>query len=221
MRQLPQVISGTKELLDNGKLKMITASFDSDEQALQKVIREQKIKYPVIWHNRDFNRGNVDEWNVHGIPTTVLVSPQGDIVADLRAGEDFQQVLEYFIDNGEQAGVVSLDGNAARNEIGSVDVTLNLYSSQHRPVDVKIEVYRVVTDENGERQYESLNEEGRDYSFTQEFRMFADESSSFTIDDFGDAQSLIVMATAVYPGTEELNEGEGVGPSFYRQIPLK
>ena len=221
MRQLPQVISGTRELLQNGRLEMLTASFDSDEQSLRKVIREQKISYPVIWQNRDFNRGNVDEWNIHGIPTTVLVSPQGDIVAELRAGEDFQQVLEYFIDNGERAGVVSLDGNAAKNEDGSVQLDLNIYSSQHRPVDVKVEVYRVVTDENGERRYESLNEEGRDWSFTQDFNVFADESSSITIDDFGDAQSLIVTASAIYPGTEELNGGEGVGPSFYRQIPLQ
>jgi hypothetical protein len=221
MRQLPQVVSGTKDLLKNERLKVITASFDSDEAALHGVIREQGIRYPVIWHNKNFNRGNVDEWNIRGIPTTVLISPQGDIVADLHAGEDFQQVLEYFIDNGEQAGVVSLDGSAVKNSDGTVEVSLNLYSSQHRPVDVKVEVYRNVTDENGERQYESLSEEGRDYSFTQSFMMFADEQYSFTISDYGEAEGLIVMATAVYPGTEHLNEGEGVGPSFYRQIPLK
>ena len=43
MRQLPQVVSGTRELIDNGRLGMITASYDRDKQALLNVIDERDI----------------------------------------------------------------------------------------------------------------------------------------------------------------------------------
>ncbi|MCB1216842.1 hypothetical protein KDL44_05585 [bacterium] len=231
MRQLPQVVSGTRELIDNGRLKMVTASYDRDRQALLDVIKERGIRYPVIWQNNDPNRGNTPDWNIRGIPTTVLINPQGEIVADLRAGEDFQQVLEYFIDNGEALGVMDMNGSAELQEDGTVKVDLSMYSSQHTDMDVNVEVYRVVfkwDEENDpehkgrplDREYISLADEGQDYSFTQKFRWFANEDHSFVISDFGEADSLYVMASVTYPGSEELNEGEGVGVSFGRNIAL-
>ncbi len=231
MRQLPQVVSGTRELINDGRLKMITASYDRDKAPLLDVIDEHDISYPVIWQNGDANRGNVDDWNIRGIPTTVLINPQGDIVADLRAGEDFQQVLEYFIENGEAAGVIDLSGNASLQDDGSINVDLAMYSSQHRSLDIKVEAYRVVfkwdeendPDHEGrplDREYISLGEEGHDYSFTQDFKWFADETSSFSISDYGEADAIYVMAQAVYPGSEELNEGEGITVSFGSNIAI-
>lgn len=221
MRQLPQVVDGTRELIRDGRLAMITASYDRDKAPLLDVIDEYGIEYPVIWQNGDPNRGNVDQWNIRGIPTTVLINPAGEIVADLRAGEDFQQVLEYFIDNGEELGVVTLDGSSNLNDDGSVTVDMDIYSSRHRPVDVNVEVIRVSEDANGDPVYTSLSEEGHDYSFTKEFRMFGDARHSLTISDYGEGEMLIIIGQAVYPGSEELNGGEGVGPSFYSRIALQ
>ena len=231
MRQLPQVVSGTRELIDNGRLGMITASYDRDKQALLNVIDERDITYPVIWQNQDSNRGNTEDWNIRGIPTTVLINPQGTIVADLRAGEDFQQVLEYFIEHGEDLGVVDISGNAVTQDDGSVKVDLEVYSSLHRALDVKVEAYRVVykwdeeNDPNHEgrpldREYIDLAEEGHDFSFTQDFKWFADAEHSFVIDNIGEADAVYVMASVTYPGSEHLNDGEGVGVSFGRNVPL-
>lgn len=95
-REIPNVIKMYKAL--KGKnFEIIGISLDTDEAAWKKSVKELNMSWPQASDLDGWNSKVVRRYNVQGIPRTVLINPEGKVIAiDLR-GEDLTAKVKELI----------------------------------------------------------------------------------------------------------------------------
>lgn len=97
LREMPTV----KKLYEETRGKnfeIIGISVDSNGEAWRKSVKDQDLKWPQAADLLAWNSPVARKYNVHAIPRTILINPQGDVVAiDLR-GEELSRKVKSLLE---------------------------------------------------------------------------------------------------------------------------
>ena len=147
MEDLPKMLEATRPYVDSGQLKVITVNADHAEQLpeVKRVIRELRIKYPVIYDGGAYDETwgfplPAVEWDVHSFPSTFLINPAGEIVANYMWGKDLGKLLAFYLE--EQRPVMGVTGFADMHDDGtSVSIFANVMNRDHRAVNLRLSAH--------------------------------------------------------------------------------
>lgn len=221
MGELPNLIRETKDLRKAGNFEVFSVSLDfpttCDE--IRNVVRQQGITYPVIYDGGGWQAVQGVEWDIHSIPATFLVSPNGVIVATNLRGEKLRPMLDFFMSKGADYSPVGLNASHRLNADGSADITVLLTSPRHEPLKLDLDYahYRYTWAEddpehkNRPVSSETIEQDAvkPEQSATVEFTQFGDASYSFHIPAVENTHRLSYYVTVQVPGTESMFDGEG------------
>jgi thiol-disulfide isomerase/thioredoxin len=156
MRDLPKMLEATRPYVDSGQLKVITVNADQAEQLpeVKRVLRELRIDYPVIYDGGAYDETwgfplPAVEWDVHSFPSTFLINPHGEIVANYMWGKDLRQLLDFYLTGVRR--VMGVNGYATVHEDGtSVSVFANVMNRDHSDVNLRLSAHlsRLMWDED-------------------------------------------------------------------------
>lgn len=95
-REVPNVVKMYKAL--KGKnFEIISISLDTDEADWKKAVKDMNMSWPQACDLSGWNSKVVRRYNIKAIPRTVLINPEGKVIAiDLR-GEDLTQKVKELI----------------------------------------------------------------------------------------------------------------------------
>jgi len=130
--ELPNMIDKTKPWLKSGDLAVFSVSLDAwtTVDDLHDVIRKHRIRYPVIFDGNGWQTVQAAEWDIHSIPATFLVNPDGVIAATNLRGEKLGPALEFFLGGDTPYQPLGLRTSHTQNDDGTVEVTVAIPSAQ-------------------------------------------------------------------------------------------
>ncbi len=232
MGELPNLLEQTKDLRLRDDFALFTVSLDALEtlEAMQKVLSEKSITYPVIFDGGGWNTVQSKEWGVNSIPATYLLDPMGNIVATNLRGEKLRPALDFFLNYpGMYTPIGVRSGNTAGDD-GSVNVRLELSNPRHTPLKVRVDYYHVRyswADDDPEHknrpvnaEYIELDAEKPELEFEVPFSDFGDAVHEFTIPAVENTHSMGYSIEVELPGTEALLNGEGLWVSANGRVKL-
>ncbi|MCH7472163.1 TlpA family protein disulfide reductase [bacterium] len=222
MGELPNLLAVTEELRKRDDFALFTASLDSERtlDGLKQTIRENGIDYPVLYDGGGWQSVPAVEWDIHSIPATFLIDPQGNIAATNLRGETLGPGLDFFLDYSGVYTPIGVRSAKTVNGDGSVVVRLELSSPQRKPLKVEVDYYHVRNvwaeddpEHEGRpaREYVRADEENPEIEFEMGFTgSFGEATYEFTIPAVDGAVSLTYNVSVMLPGTEHLLDGEGI-----------
>jgi thiol-disulfide isomerase/thioredoxin len=233
MGELPNFLAETRPWRDNGTLEVFSVSLDSERTDLRmnEVIDEFGIDYPVVYDGNGWDTVQSREWGIRSIPATFLIDPQGTIIATNLRGEALGPALDFFMGGDADYSPVGLRTSNTVNEDGSVDVTIELASTSHEPLQVKVDYYHtryIWAEDDPEHENRPIDaeyiepEEGEGLpEMTVDFGMFGDAVETVTIPAVENTQVLAYYVNVLIPGSEELLDGEGLWVSDRGRLKLE
>ena len=220
--EMPNMVRETsrvKEQFGNFQVFGVSLDADSTTNLLHKYIKENNVDYPVTYDGNGWSTVQSVEWDIHSIPATFLINPQGVIVATNLRGEALGPALDFFVGYEGTYAPIGLSSSSAANDDGSVSLNVELFSPDHQPMQVEVDYYHVKYEytetESGERkrsgsEFIEPDEENAEFSETASFGDFGDRSMSFTIPAVEGAELVGYSIRVKLPGTDALNDGEGL-----------
>jgi thiol-disulfide isomerase/thioredoxin len=223
MNELPNLLKSTADLRRDGRLEIFSVSLDDDETspALGKVIRENKLSYPVVYDGGGWSAVSAKEWGINSIPATFLVDPQGNVVATNLRGEALRPALDFFLNYPGQYVPVGVRTSAAKNQDGSVALQLELSSPERKPLNYRVDYYHQRytyaaddPDHTGRPvnvEYVETNADGPEEEGTMQFASgFGEGVETLQIPAVENTQRMMYSVTVQLPGTESLLGGAGI-----------
>ena len=99
-RELPNVLKLYKQYHDKG-FEVVGVSLDSDKEALEKFVEENKIPWPNLFshdkENQGWNHPLAQQLGVTGIPHTILIGKDGKVLALAVRGQRLAKKLEELL----------------------------------------------------------------------------------------------------------------------------
>jgi thiol-disulfide isomerase/thioredoxin len=222
MRELPNMLAETMPYRERGDLVLFSVSLDqpSTDARMNKAISDFDIDYPVIYDGNGWQSVQGQEWDIHSIPATFLVDPQGNIVATNLRGDRLGPALDFLLNHHGIYSPIGVRSSQVVNDDQSVDVTLELYNPRRTPMRVEVDYYYIryiYAEDDPEhqnrpvsREYVQPNEDGPELEFTVAFSDFGDTVHGFTIPAEADTDMLYYYVNVMLPGTRSLMDGEGL-----------
>ena len=222
MGELPNLLAETKDLRMRDDFALFSVSLDAMDtlDAMQKVITEKGITYPVIFDGGGWNTVQSKEWGINSIPATFLINPQGVIVATNLRGEKLRPALDFFLNYPGTYAPIGVRTGQKANDDGSVAVRLELSNPQHTPLKVQVDYYHVRytwADDDPEHKkrpvsadYLEPDPDKPEMEFEVPFEKFGDAVHEFTIPAVENTQSMGYEVSVQVPGTESLLDGKGL-----------
>ncbi|MCB1216844.1 TlpA family protein disulfide reductase [bacterium] len=221
--ELPNMLTETRRVArEYGNFQVFGVSLDADSTTnlLHKYIKQHKIDYPVTYDGGGWDTVQSKEWDIHSIPATFLINPQGVIVATNLRGEKLGPALDFFLGNDGDYMPIGLSSSATDNGDGSVGLSIDLFSPDHKALRYEVDYYHVKyeyaeDDPNHERrpvssEYIELDEENSEISESASFGEFGDRSFSHTIPAVEGTAMMGYTVRVMLPGTEDMFDGEGL-----------
>lgn len=144
MKELPNLVAQTRDLLGRRDFAVLTVNMDSvaDISKVHQALRANQITFPVVFDGHGRRQGNVQaaEWDVHSVPQTFLIDPQGTIVANMLRGKRLRPGLEFFLNHPSGYPPVGVRDSCTRTSAG-LTLRLELYNPRHTPVRVKMDYF--------------------------------------------------------------------------------
>jgi peroxiredoxin len=233
MGELPNLLEQTKDLRKRDDFAVFSISLDAWEtvDAFHKVLREHRIKYPVLFDGGGWQTVMAQEWGINSIPATFLINPQGVIVAKDLRGESLRPGLDFFMNYPGTYAPIGLRTYDEKQDDGSVVVKVELSSPAHLPLKVDLDYYHIRyqwAEDDPDHQNRPVD---ADYiepdsvkpeeSKTVEFTDFGDKVESFTIPAVDGAHYACYYITVQVPGTETLLDGNGIWLSSDGRVKLQ
>ena len=222
MRELPNLLEQTVDLRETGDFALFSVSLDSWDTVdrFHKAMNEHGIDYPVLFDGNGWKTVMADEWDIHSIPATFLINPQGVIVAKGLRGESLRPGLDFFLNYDGVYAPIGLRTSSELLDDGSVAVRVELSSPAHTPLKVDLDYYhlRYIWAEDDpdhanrpvDREYIEPDEVEPEESRTVEFGEFGDTIETFIIPAVDNTHYASYYITVQVPGTEELMDGKGI-----------
>jgi peroxiredoxin len=232
MRELPNLLSATRDLRRQGKLALFSVSLDSPDSdaALGRVIRQAHIDYPVIYDGDGWGGVHATEWGVDSIPSTFLIDPQGNIVATNLRGAALRPALDFFLNYPGVYAPLGLNCGSRAAADGGRSLLVNLTSPERQPVHLRVSyVYETLAwaaDDPGHQRPPVKSEllarpqDGPDQELTVEFKDFCEQQVEVALPAQPAAQRLEYYVEAELPGTEKLLHGQGIWVSCRGRLNL-
>lgn len=222
MGELPNLLSQTQDLRLRDDFALFSVSLDYMDslEAMQKVLSEKNITYPVIFDGGGWATVQSKEWGVNSIPATYLLDPMGNIVATNLRGEKLRPALDFFLNYPGVYTPIGVRSGSKANDDGSVNVRLELSNPRHTPLKVRVDYYHVRyswADDDPEHKNRPVNAEyietdsvKPELEFEVPFGEFGDAVHEFTIPAVENTHSMGYFIEVLLPGTEVLLNGEGL-----------
>lgn len=222
MHELPNLLESTADLRESGKLVLYTVTLDDARStpALRKVLKDYKIDYPVIYDGLGWSAVAAKDWGVNSIPATYLIDPQGNVVATNLRGDRLRPALDFFLNYPGQYVPVGLRASAIPLEDGSVRLLLDLASPDRSPLKVKYDYYHqrlTYAEDDPEKTGRPVNSEyvrpeagAIPDELTVSFDLFGESVEVVDVPAVDDTQRFFYSVQVQLPGTEHLNDGDGI-----------
>jgi len=232
MGELPNLLEQTAKLRESGALDLFSVSLDAMEtaDAMNKVIRDYDIDYPVVFDGQGWKTVQAVEWGIHSIPATYLVDPQGNIVAKGLRGETLAPGLEYFLGQPGPVPPIGMRVSTVKNDDGSVDVLVDLSSPQRKPLQLTLDYshyrYSWAADDPEHKNRPISSETIEKDAANPEVKMLVDFAGTcdqvqvFHIDAIENTHRLSWEVSVQLPGTENLLAGKGIWISDWGRTKL-
>lgn len=138
MKQLPDFLAAVTPRRARGQLAVIMVSLDTPQTLadMKRVIKDNRIDFPVLYDGGQYHSVPYLEWNVWGAPSTYLVDPQGVIAAAGLRGQALERVLAYFLD--QPRPVIALRTRSTANADGTISVFAEVTNPAHTPVELAL-----------------------------------------------------------------------------------
>ena len=94
--QIPE-LKAIYDRFKNKNFEMVGVSFDIDPDEWSRYIEEMKLEWPQMSDFKGYDSDAIMQYAIQGIPHTVLVSPQGTIVAKDLKGEELNNLLHRLL----------------------------------------------------------------------------------------------------------------------------
>jgi len=100
MRELPHVAPFYDEFAP-GRFALVGISLDTDstEQKMHEAIADLGLHYPIVYEGGGWQTRLAVEWDVHSIPATFLVNPDGVIVLKNIRGEEGLALVKKIVED--------------------------------------------------------------------------------------------------------------------------
>src|SRR3954471_12921411 len=96
MAMADEMVAMNKEYSSKG-LQMVGISLDQDRGALDRVVKERKFVWPQYFDGKGWENAIWKEWGENGIPFTVLLSPDGQVLWKGHPGDGLKdQIAKAF-----------------------------------------------------------------------------------------------------------------------------
>ncbi len=95
-KDLPNMIKVYEQFQARG-VKFLSVSLDKDEAKLRQFVEERRIPYPVIFRGEAWDNKIASVFNVTGIPTFVIVRPDGSVAAMDVGSAKLEEVLPQYL----------------------------------------------------------------------------------------------------------------------------
>jgi hypothetical protein len=228
---LPELVQVANELRDRSDFAIITVDLDSIDAlpAVHKLIRTNKIGFPVLFDGHSRAQGNVQaaEWGaIDGIPRDILIDPQGNIVADMLNGKRLRPGLEFFLNHPDVYPPVGVRDSHTLNSDGSITVRLELSNPRHTPLKVEIGYWysrAVWADDDPQHLRDPIRGEqaGIDIKkFEVTFAEAGDADYEVNVPALKDAYQFNYNLKVLLPETEQLLDGKGLWVTTYGMLRL-
>jgi len=219
--ELPNMIDKTKPWLKSGDLAVFSVSLDAwtTVDDLHDVIRKHRIRYPVIFDGNGWQTVQAAEWDIHSIPATFLVNPDGVIAATNLRGEKLGPALEFFLGGDTPYQPLGLRTSHTQNDDGTVEVRVELSSPTHEPLKLKVDYWHtryIYAEDDPEHENRPVDAEYIDYEETDietlvDFAEFADAVYEFTVPAADDVARTSWSIGVMVPGTEYIGAEDDPG----------
>jgi len=204
----------------------------------RKLIRKHGIQYPVLWFGPDDSAWGSMDWDIPAVPEAFLIDPQGNILLNTWVDENFAQTAGFIMDHPTLFSPYGLEWSHSTLPDGSYKLDLHVTSSTHQPLPIKINVGKVVQEYMEEHDGKLVPidpiPEGKEWNCssyytlegfgdlmqTASFGEFGDATVSITVPHVENAWMLSYSASFVWPGTEQINAGQGIELSTYGDFEL-
>jgi thiol-disulfide isomerase/thioredoxin len=222
MHELPNLLEATSDLRKSGRLVLYTVTLDDERStpALRKVLTNFAVDYPVIYDGLGWNALAAKSWGVNSIPATFLIDPQGNVVATNLRGSALRPALEFFVNSPGPIAPIGVRGSAVEMPSGDVKLLLDLSSPSRKTLKVKYNYYH----QRLKYAEDDLKREGRPVSseFVNPDQGALPEQIEVSFENSGerivevlvpavqDTQRFFFTIQVLVPGTEDLNEGQGI-----------
>lgn len=99
-RENPNVVAMYNELKDRGAgFEILGVSLDTDREAWLQAIEKDGLQWPQVSDLNGWNNAVAEQYDIIGIPHTVLVDPEGKIIAHKLRGQELRDKLEELLGN--------------------------------------------------------------------------------------------------------------------------
>jgi peroxiredoxin len=223
MGELPNLLKVTNPLRkQRSDFAVFTVSLDDNDTSgdLNKVIREHKLTYPVVYDGNGWNSVQGKEWGINSIPATFLIDPAGNIVATGLRGEHLGPALDFFLNYKGDYAPVGVATNGRVNADNSVTLHVSLSNPRHTPLKVKLDYGHLkvkYADDDPEhknapvsREFVEKDEKNAEEELEVSFGEFSETVHTFTIPGVEGASRVYYDVMVLLPETEALAKGEGI-----------
>jgi hypothetical protein len=218
-----------KSLKDRSDFAVLSIATDDESTVagVRKAIKDFGIKFPVLWFGPTNAPWGTHDWDVSAVPTCFLIDPQGNILFEPWVSEDFGGTMSFLLTSPPVAPY-GMEWTHEKREDDSFHLMLHVTSPTHKPLEVTVNIGKQVREYMEQKNGEWVNvdpiPEGKEPNFTGYYDLegFKDLRQTVTFGEFGDAVLtfdvppvsncflLSFYASAMLPGTEAANGGEGI-----------
>lgn len=96
-REMPVLVEAYKKYADKG-FEIVGVSFDDNHEAWEKGVKELDITWPQMSDLKGWKCEASTVYGIRSIPSTLLIDPQGKIVAKNLRGEELDATLAKYLD---------------------------------------------------------------------------------------------------------------------------
>jgi len=155
IRELPNVAPFYDEFASD-RFEMIGVSLDTEDtyEEMLGVIADEGLHYPVIYEGGGWQTRLAVEWDIHSIPATFLINPDGVVVLKNMRGEEGLAIVRKLVEDVPDFLPPKMTMSAALEDgtrvVGSADITSLADGDYEMPFSVAYYVPSEVEGERGE-----------------------------------------------------------------------
>ncbi len=116
--EIPNVVALQNEH-GGEKFQVLSLSVDEagKEPALQKLINEYNINYPVVYTGEGWDQPSVEKYELAYIPNTWVISPEGKVLYHDLRGEDPSRYVKSYLANPTSVGNVKIEVDVTKTKL--------------------------------------------------------------------------------------------------------
>lgn len=230
---MPDVVGLKKHLGDRDDFAVLSVSLDNlaTTGQLRQTISEYGLNYPVLhvgaedgWHGGNF------DWDIEAVPSAFIITPEGTVLGSFWADEALPLVFEFLMERDSPVPTYGVEVSHEQNNDGSFRAKVKVTSPDHKPVTVHFSAGKILREyaEMVDGEWVKIDPipDGKKWNVSAYYDIEGFESVplEFEFDQFGDATQYVEVpavtdsnlwsvafnAALQIPGTEELNDGNGI-----------